>query len=398
MIYGFYFKFLQLTRSKFLSVILSYIVRFLFVCKYFIERFRCKKKIINISHNQAIETVRSVHPDIDSQYERVNLDVDDNVDLSIIVPIYNYVGLIEQNILSILNQHTKYNFELILVDDGSTDGAQDIVKKYTTNPSVKAIFQKNQGIAGARNTGINNAVGKYVMFVDCDDVVNDNIVETLMDKAYQENSDIVMCGHNLVKEKNGEVYSSIQNVYPDYNLLGYYGNAKILNYPGLPWAKVYKRELFNQVRYLPGYWYEDTIIHSLIFTQCKSFSYVPVVAYQYRWYENNFSHTQGNNTNPKCIDRYWMLVKILKLYKQINGDLNNECFYTMLITHLSVHYYPSLMGLDEEVIESLFSLACDLYFEYKPKYQCKLPYMLKIVEKALTDRNINLWKLAIKYL
>lgn len=396
MIYGFYFRFLKLTHCKWLSILLSYMVRFLYICKYFVERLCCKKKTVNINHSVAIERISSVYPDINSKYQLVNLDVNDNVDLSIIVPIYNYVNLIEKNILSILNQKTKYSFELILVDDGSTDGAEEIVKKYSSNEKVKAIFQTNQGIAGARNTGLNNAVGKYIMFVDCDDIVNDNIVEILIDKAYSEDADIVMCAHNLVKENNGKVYSVVPNVYPDNNLLGYYGKAKILNYPGLPWAKVYKRELFSQVRYLPGYWYEDTIIHSLIFTQCKKFSYVPIVAYQYRWYENNFSHTQGNNTNLKCIDRYWMLVKILKTYIDIN-DINNECFYTMLIKHLSIHYYPTISGLSDDLIEDLFSLACDLFEEYRPNNKFKLPFMLRVTEKALIKRDIELWKLSIKY-
>ena len=204
-----------------------------------------------------------------------------------------------------------------------------------------------------------------------------------------------MCGHNLVKERDGKIIQTIPNIYSDYNLKKYDKDAKILNYSGLPWCKVYKRELWNNVRFLPGYWYEDTIIHALLFTQCKKFVYVPKVCYQYRWYENNFSHTQDNHENPKSTDRYWMLVHILGQCRMLNLD-HGVRFYTMLIKHLSAYYYPTISALDDNVIEAMFVLACDLYDEYYDNKTYKLPYVLKKTEKALQTRNLELWKLCSK--
>ena len=315
--------------------------------------------------------------------------------VSVIVPVFNMSAYLERCVLSIMNQEYQ-NLEIVLVDDGSTDGAQEIVRRYERDSRVKTIFQKNQGIAGARNTGLNHATGRFIMFVDCDDVVEKDLVQTLMSRAELENCDIVMCAHNLVKERNGQVYATIPNVYSSGNLLGYSGSAVILNYAGLPWAKVYRRELWDNVRYLPGYWYEDTIIHMLLFTQCRKFSYVPKVCYQYRWYEKNFSHVQGNAVNPKCIDRYWMLVPILEKAQTL-GVAQGECFYTALIKHLSVYYYPTVSGMDDRTVEDLFILACDLFRQYRKDSTVKLPYMLRVTEKALRKGDINLWKLAIKY-
>lgn len=396
MIHGFYFRFLKVTHSIWISVILAKLAYCVFFVRYCLERFRLKKRIVKGNPEEAKRRIQRIYPDPKGIPNTQHVLADEQIDLSIIIPIYNYADLIETCIESVLNQKTRYIFELILVDDGSTDGAQDIVKCYASRSNVKAFFQKNQGIAGARNTGLNHAAGRYIMFVDCDDTVEEDLVETLMSKAQQTDADIVMCGHNLVKERDGVVNNTVPNIYVDCNLSGYHGDARILNYAGLPWAKVYKRELWENVRFLPGYWYEDTIIHALLFTQCKKFAYVPKICYQYRWYEKNFSHTQGKVGNPKCIDRYWMLVPILEKARELGID-DGECFYTMLIKHLSAYYYPTVSGMDAQTVDDLFVLACDLFRKYKPKQTVKLPYMLRVTEKALLEGDINLWKLAIRY-
>lgn len=396
MIQGYYFYLYRYLHNVSLSAFGAILLRFFSLIRFQVKYLFCKPKIINIPHDDAFARISALHPDPSGKIKIITLPEDSSVDLSIIIPIYNYANLIEKSIQSILNQKTKYSFEVILVDDGSTDGAADIVRKFTTDSRVKAIFQENQGIAGARNTGLNHATGKYVMFVDCDDITDNNIVEILMDAAMQENHELVMCAHNLVKERNGTAYYILPNIYPPYNLLGYSGRAKILNYAGLPWCKVYRRDLFQTVRYYTGYWYEDTIIHMLIFTRCRSFKYIPQVAYQYRWYENNFSHTQGNRKNVKCIDYYWLLKRILADYEELPDAAFDECFYTALVKHLSSYYLSKIDGLNEATVTDLFSLGCDLFEQYgKKKY--KLPYMLRVTERALETRNIALWKLASVY-
>ena len=396
MLLGFYFRFYCIFHCEWLSIILARLTYGVFFLKYVIERLCCKKRIIHIQKSEALEIVSEIYQDPQGRPEYAKMELDKSVDLSIIVPVYNYVELIEDNIMSILNQKTQYQYQLILIDDGSTDGAQDILHKYENHPKVKVIFQENQGIAGARNTGLKNATGRYIMFVDCDDIVEEYLVETLMSKAYNGDCDIVMCAHNLVKERNGNVYETLSNIYPDYNMLNYAPKAEILNYAGLPWAKVYKRKLWENVRYFPGYWFEDTIIHSLIFTQCDKFAYVPEVCYQYRWYEKNFSHTQGKSENPKCVDIYWILKHILERYNELQLP-EDERYETMLLKHLSAYYYTKIHGLENKVVDALFVLACSLYQEYGLNEECKLPYMLRVTRKALKQGDINLWKLATKY-
>jgi len=393
--HGFYFRFYKFFKNQFICCVLSNIAYFFYVIKFIIEKILLKKRIVNIDYEQARETLNSIYPKPVSKPIYINPQIDDKIDLSIVVPVYNYAHLLDYTIQSVLNQNTKYNYEVIFVDDGSTDGASEILERYESNPKVRLISQKNGGIASARNTGINNSKGKYLMFMDCDDTVHDNIVELLLDKAYSNDYDMVVAAHNLAKEKEGKVYNVIPNVYPDYNLAGYKNNDKIMNLPGLPWAKIYKRNLWDSVRFFPGYWYEDTIILLLIFTQCKSYSYIPEVVYEYRWYENNFSHTQGQKSTPKVIDRYWLLLDILEKYKEL-GIKDEKIIYTLVLRHLS-SYFQDIQRCPEAV-ESLFVLAEELYREWKPQHKVKLPFMLRQVEKAFDKKDFNLWRLASKYL
>ena len=377
-------------------MVLSRLAYFLYHVLFQVKRIGTPKKIVAISEKDALEKISQVYPKPVSEPEVNDPVIDQSLDLSIVVPVYNYADVIRQNIESILGQKTSYKYELILVDDGSTDGAGEILKEYAAKENVNVIFQDNMGIAGARNTGINHATGRYLMFADCDDILNDEIVERLLNRAYEQDCDIVMCAHDLVKEKDGQVISVLANIYPPYNLLGFQNHDEIMNYAGLPWAKVYKRELFNNVRFLPGYWYEDTIIQFLLFSQCRHFSYIPYVGYEYKWYEKNFSHTQNNSTNVKCIDRYWMLLDIIEKYKELQLPLDAK-FYTMLLRHVSIYYYPQIKGLSEDLQEALFLLAREQIVTYRPEQGCNLPYILKVTEKALLDKDINLWKLATKY-
>lgn len=394
--HGFYFRFYRMFRNEPLCCFLANLAYFLYCIMFFIKKALRKRVKSTMTVEEARRVINEVYPKPKSDPEYINPKIEEGLDLSIVIPVYNYADILEDNIKSILNQETDYKFEVIFVDDGSTDGAQDILRKYENHPNVKLIFQENGGIGAARNTGINHANGKYLMFVDCDDVVHKDIVETLMSKAYAEDLDMVVAAHNLVKEKNGEVYEIVPNIYPQKNLIGYKNGDEIMNLPGLPWAKVYKRELWNNVRFFPGYWYEDTIIHPLIFTQVKSFSYIPKVVYEYKWYEKNFSHTQNDSKRLRTIERYWILEEILDRYHYLNLP-SDEMFYTLLLRHYSTYYYRFIEGLDSKVVEALFVLGKEEIDKNKPKENVKLPYVLKHVDKAFADNDMSLWQIASCY-
>ena len=324
--------------------------------------------------------------------------MDNSIDVSVIIPVYNYKNLISDCIDSVLNQQTKYSFELILVDDGSTDGAAEICDNYANKDNrVVVIHKENGGIGSARNTGINNAKGKYIMFADCDDYVHNDFIETMLDEAYKTNNDIVVCGYNLVKKQKGQVVSKREIECSIHNLKGYKDSEDlIMNYQGLPWNKIYKREIFDEIRYIQGLWYEDTITHFLIFRKCKSFSYVNKAMYDYMWYENNFSHTQ-TKVVPKSLERYWFLEIMAEETERIGLPLDRG-FYKVLLRHSGHLLYSGIYSFDEEVKNAVFFMACELLRKYKPNEKYHLTYFEKILEKSLLSINISKWKLVSKYI
>ena len=114
-------------------------------------------------------------------------------DISIIVPIYNAEKYLNKCIDSIINQ-TKKELEIILINDGSTDNSETIIKKYD-DKRIKYFKNKNQGIGKTRNFGIDKATGKYIMFLDSDDFLELNACEKMYEKAEKEKLDIVVCDY-----------------------------------------------------------------------------------------------------------------------------------------------------------------------------------------------------------
>lgn len=185
--------------------------------------------------------------------------------ISIIVPVYNVEKWLSRCVNSILGQ-TYTNFELILVNDGSTDSSYKICKDYLKKDNrIKLIDKKNGGLSEARNFGISNAKGKYIIFIDSDDYINKNYIAILYKAIVTNNSDIAICEYNEVAE-NGDFLKEVslnepenENVVTGKEVIRYLlknnGTANIV-----AWNKIYKRELFNNIRYQVGKFYEDEYI------------------------------------------------------------------------------------------------------------------------------------------
>ena len=175
--------------------------------------------------------------------------------LSVIVPVYNTVQYLKQCIESIINQ-TYRDMEIILVDDGSTDGSGEICDYYAECfDNIQVFHQENSGIVVARKQGILKATGEYIGFVDSDDWIAEDMYETLMNVAEAENSDIVSMGYTICKGEN-------QTIVEDATLFGTYFKEKNMDIifskmifdfeeerrgitPAL-WTKVIKRSILEQ--------------------------------------------------------------------------------------------------------------------------------------------------------
>ena len=175
------------------------------------------------------------------------------VKVSIIVPVYNTAKYLNKCINSLLNQTLK-EIEIILINDGSTDNCESIIKKYK-DKRIKYISKKNEGIGKTRNLGIEIASGEYLAFIDSDDYIESNFCEVMYNKAIKDKCDIVICDY--FEDINNELKEIKFASFKDTNLME---NPEIINYINLgPCNKIYKKELFKDKnnRFIENLKYED---------------------------------------------------------------------------------------------------------------------------------------------
>ena len=173
------------------------------------------------------------------------------IKVSIIVPVYNTGKYLKKCINSLINQ-TEKDIEIILLNDGSTDNSEDIIKSYK-DKRIKYIKKENTGIGSVRNLGIKESKGQYLMFIDSDDYIKLDCVEKLYNYAVNNNSDLVVSdfykdfGNHLEEIK-----------IEDFNPSPLRENPNIINYVNLgPCNKLYKKEVLNGVYFEENLKYED---------------------------------------------------------------------------------------------------------------------------------------------
>lgn len=189
--------------------------------------------------------------------------------ISIIVPYFNSETYISKCVESILNQTFK-DFELILIDDGSTDNGFSICKKYAKNDSRIVLLRKENGGQGtARNLGLNQSKGKYIGFVDSDDFIELNMYKLLYEKIEQYGADMSICGYNTFNKLNGKLtpykYEHKEIVLDNKSLMQEYLTKTYIT--GGPCNKLYSREFFKDLRFPPIRIREDSYLMPHIFKE-----------------------------------------------------------------------------------------------------------------------------------
>lgn len=165
---------------------------------------------------------------------------------SIIIPVYNAQNTISRSIESVLLQEMQ-DFELILVNDGSSDNSLQICKKYAKdNQKIRVIDKKNGGVSSARNEGINNSNGEYVVFLDSDDTISPKLLKLFYKVIEEQHTDLVFCNFTIVTNTRSipnmvdvKEVSSKKDISSQFEKLY---NANLLN---CCWGKCYKRRLIN---------------------------------------------------------------------------------------------------------------------------------------------------------
>lgn len=309
-------------------------------------------------------------------------------DLSIIIPLYNVSKFVETCIKSIVNQETKYSYEIILVDDGSIDNTCEVVDSFLNNENILLIKQKNQGQSVARNKAIYQSQGRYIMFVDSDDILLPDSIESLLNKAFETESEIV----------EGEFVSFYQVSGIEKNETDKKIKTKIKKYANTPrfvlttygysWAKVYKREVWKTLRFPEGYIFEDVITKFVLRRNANQVAFIDLPVYGYR--QNASSSSHGSNQMKK-LDSIWVFPKIVELCKRENAPLD-DIFYYLALNHVGILNYIILRNQSLEIKKAGFAeiqKQLSTIQEYRPK---KMPLMFALLEKTILAGRENDWE------
>lgn len=303
--------------------------------------------------------------------------------VSVVLPIYNVEQYLDQCIISIVNQTYK-NLEIILVDDGSPDNCPKICDDWAQKDSrIKVVHKQNAGLGMARNTGIDNASGKFIFFFDSDDYVDTTIVEKCVLSAQQHHSDVVVFGRFDVYE-NGKIQPcALKNDKPVYkhneivNTILPCVFTYELGFGVSAWGKMYNLDIFrnNNLRFVSEREIisEDAYFSLALFSKINVLSIVDESLYYYRKRSNSLSRiykkdrqTKNDIFLNKCIDY-----------------IENENLPQHIGNHIKARYHGLTLGTLMQISR------CDLDKKEKRR-ELRSIYHNKTLRKTLTSEVLKL--------
>lgn len=288
----------------------------------------------------------------------------DKTKISVVIPVYNSEKYIEECINSITNQTYK-NIEIIIVNDGSIDNSEKIIKEYALKDKrIKYIYKLNEGVSKARNTGIKISTGKYITFVDSDDIVEKNYLHNLINK--NDEYDFVMMGYKIWNMK--------KNSYQTYNCIPFSGNIKkfienIFNYifsPILlgPCFKLFKREIIQN--------------NNIIFPEDISFGEDAEFVFNYLKYVKKIKCIDKSEYLYRKNDKESLSSKFMKekmdLYYRLNLDLKN------LLVSIKLEDNDMNNKLNKMLLNNFISYCHELFLS-KENYKNKKKIFITNYEK-----------------
>lgn len=283
--------------------------------------------------------------------------------ISVIVPVYNVEFYIEKCIESIINQ-TYENLEIILIDDGSTDESPLICKKYAElDRRVKLIRQQNHGLSAARNTGIKNANGHFLGFIDSDDFIHPQMYEILLLNLYNNDADLSICSlTNVYDNKNEYILNDFEKISYENQLIMV--NNKKEAYKRLydEWSlrtviacnKLYRKEIFDNIHYPTGKIHEDEFVIHHIIGSINKIVFTNASLYYYLQRENSIINEHYSLKRLSAIEAYEDRILYFRRNKEDHVLVNAYVRYLSLIA-IHYNYVKKYFPFEKEILNNLKS-------------------------------------------
>lgn len=316
--------------------------------------------------------------------------------VSIIIPVYNVEKYLAECIESVLQQ-TYTNWEMLLIDDGSTDHSSEICEEYAKKDvRIKVIHQENGGQSKARNTGLDAATGEYIMFLDSDDIYDEKAVEVLQKEISEKNADYIVANYMNMENDgtkwdhpifNQERYQNFELSIEDYKDSFFVMNNTI-------WNKIYRKSFLDsiQLRFEEGIPSEDLVFITYCFIKAKKVFYIKDIVTYYRQRNNN------NSVSNNC--SYDFFVGSNKAYHMVyeNFKKNNQLgFYRY--NYAKSMTYLLYKFIDSDLIdrEQRIKLLKEMKWLFALSYELKVPACqesLHYIIDAVLSQN---YEQAVKY-
>lgn len=296
------------------------------------------------------------------------------VDLSVIIPTYNNEQYVGKCVQSVLDQETGISFEVIVVNDGSTDGSRELLERsFGADPRVRLVHQNNMGHSGARNTGIDLASGDYLMFLDADDNLLPGAVARLMATALEKDASIV-CGGYTCRLPNGKKLPGMILADEKISPMG--------RLPGYVWGKVYKASVFDHLRFPMGYWFQDSISAQIIWPMNEG-SFYTIKEPVYEYLINPQGISVQSTRKPKALDSLWLYLRLLEDRKQFGLALTQEDYEHFL--EMVKLTYVRTRAMDNEVKKCIFAVQRQLKQTHFASFASNGSKRNRAVEKVLVE-------------
>jgi len=315
--------------------------------------------------------------------------------VSVIIPVYNSEKYIEKCIESILNQSYS-NIEIVLVDDGSTDNSREVISNFEEGAKIRCIHQKNNGAAAARNTGIKNANGKYIVFVDADDTCEQEHIENLV-RAHKADNTLVICGYNRVFENKIVKISPGNKTYSKETISELVNAWTMDPIVGSPCNKLIEKNLLmeNNIEYPEGIKYAEDFIFSIrLIKHCNKIETLEECTYNYNMTTPD-SLSKINTVDAKKLWEDQVLV-YREVEDVIKEDVADKLLAYMLVLNFLTRFRNNLMDAtliedNKEVIRHVknirarnISFKLNMYYILFRHYcLCRLKILTRIEELVL---------------
>ena len=292
--------------------------------------------------------------------------------ISIIVPVYKVMPYLRRCVDSILSQ-TYHNVEVLLIDDGSPDGCGEICDKYSKKDErVRVFHTENRGLSAARNLGLQEAKGEYIGFVDSDDWIEPWMFEVLLKILEETNADVSVCDFVQEPDSFEKEFRPLEAAYQGTDILKALLEKRI-NYN--VWNKLFRRELFDEIRFPEGKNYEDiALMHRIMFV-AKRVVVIPMTGYHYRVRSDSITR---NYTAKNLIDH-------------ADAYLDSYSFLCSCQLESIAEKQPELLRLPAKGISIVWRWWHGCSEEEKEKYQNKITEMLFLTQKHFPMFGYRSW-------